>query len=55
LVEQAQELDHGEFLEVFTLPFAEALAMTRDGRITDVKTIVGLLWAESRLKSGSTG
>ena len=41
-----QALDHGEFLEVLTLPLPEALAMTRDGRITDVKTVVGLGWAE---------
>ncbi len=41
-------LDAGEFLEVFTLPFDEALAMTADGRITDVKTIVGLFWASTR-------
>ena len=40
------KLDHGEFLEVLTLPLAEALAMMRDGRITDVKTVVGLGWAE---------
>ena len=39
-----QQLAQGEFLEVFTLPLAEAQAMARDGRITDVKTIVGLLW-----------
>jgi len=49
LVEQVQSLDHGEFLEVFTLPFADALAMTRDGRITDVKTIVGMFWLQSFL------
>jgi ADP-ribose pyrophosphatase len=42
---RTQALDHGEFLEVLTVPFAEALAMTRDGRVTDVKTIVGLYWA----------
>jgi ADP-ribose diphosphatase len=42
------ELDAGEFLEVFALPFAEALAMAADGRISDVKTIVGLYWAASR-------
>jgi ADP-ribose pyrophosphatase len=41
-----QALDEGEFLELMTVPLAEALAMTRDGRITDVKTIVGLGWAE---------
>jgi len=41
-----QALAEGEFLEVFSLPLAEAQAMTRDGRITDVKTITGLLWVE---------
>ena len=39
-----QKLDEEEFLEVIELPFAEAIAMVRDGRITDVKTIVALLW-----------
>jgi len=38
------QLAEGEFLEAFTLPLAEAQAMARDGRITDVKTIAGLLW-----------
>ena len=41
-----QALAEGEFLEVFSLPLAEAQAMARDGRITDVKTIAGLLWVE---------
>ena len=41
-------LDAGEFLEVFTLPFEEALAMAADGRISDVKTIIGLFWADRR-------
>jgi ADP-ribose pyrophosphatase len=40
-----QALAEGEFLEVFSLPLKEAQAMARDGRISDVKTIVGLLWA----------
>jgi ADP-ribose pyrophosphatase len=39
-------LAEGEFLEVFSLPLNEAQAMARDGRITDVKTITGLLWME---------
>ena len=47
LTEREQKLDDGEFLEVLRVPFAEALAMTRDGRITDVKTVVGLGWAEA--------
>ena len=46
LEKKKQKLDEEEFLEVIELPFAEALAMIRDGRITDVKTIVALLWQE---------
>ena len=48
LEKREAKLDAGEFLEVFTLPFGEALAMASDGRISDVKTIVGLFWASSR-------
>jgi len=40
---RAQKLEQGEFLEVFTLPLAQAQAMVRDGRITDAKTVAGLL------------
>jgi ADP-ribose diphosphatase len=41
---RGQQLAEGEFLEVFSLPLKEAQAMARDGRITDAKTIAGLLW-----------
>jgi ADP-ribose pyrophosphatase len=44
LERREQKLEAGEFLEVFTLPLAEAQAMVRDGRITDAKTVAGLLW-----------
>ena len=44
LEQREAKLEAGEFLEVFTLPLAQALAMVRDGRITDAKTIAGLLW-----------
>ncbi|WP_042395245.1 NUDIX domain-containing protein [Streptacidiphilus carbonis] len=37
--------EDGEDIEVLELPFAEALAMTRDGRISDGKTILLLQWA----------
>jgi nudix-type nucleoside diphosphatase (YffH/AdpP family) len=37
--------EDGEDIEVLELPFAEALAMVRDGRITDGKTILLLQWA----------
>jgi len=43
LEQRAQKLEQGEFLEVFTLPLAQARAMVRDGRITDAKTVAGLL------------
>jgi ADP-ribose pyrophosphatase len=42
-----QALAEGEFLEVFSLPLAEAQAMARDGRITDAKTVAGLLWLKA--------
>ena len=42
-----RKLDQGEFLEVLTLPFAEAIAMVRNGRITDSKSMVGLLFVKS--------
>ncbi len=37
-------LDHGEFLETLIVPFREAIEMVRDGRITDSKSVTGLLW-----------
>jgi len=48
LEKRVARLDEGEFLEVFTLPFEEALAMAADGRISDVKTIIALFWANMR-------
>jgi len=44
------KLDAGEFLEVLALPFDEAVAMVRDGRITDGKTVAGLLWVKAFLQ-----
>jgi len=41
----ASNLDRGEFLEVLLLPLTEVLAMARDGRITDAKTISALFFA----------
>ena len=39
-------LDDGEFLEVHELTLGEALRAVRDGRLTDGKSVAGLLWAE---------
>ncbi|MSQ53784.1 MAG: NUDIX hydrolase [Betaproteobacteria bacterium] len=44
---EGQRLDEGEFLEVLKLPFEEALAMVKDGRITDAKSMAGLLWLQA--------
>jgi ADP-ribose pyrophosphatase len=42
----AQKLDAGEFLETLLVPYAEALQMIREGRITDAKTVTALLWLD---------
>jgi ADP-ribose pyrophosphatase len=49
LTQQTRSLDQGEFLEILTVPFDEAIAMVRDGRITDAKSVAGLLWVKSFL------
>jgi ADP-ribose pyrophosphatase len=41
-----RKLDAGEFLETLIVPFDEAIAMIRDGRITDAKTVAALLWVK---------
>jgi len=58
LAEQA--LSEGERIEVHPLPMNEALAMVRDGRIEDAKTIAALLYyacftAEDRARSSEHG
>jgi len=40
------KLDHGEFVETLIVGFDEALAMIRDGRITDAKSMCALLWVD---------
>jgi ADP-ribose pyrophosphatase len=49
LEKRQAKLDDGEFLEVLTPSFEEAVAMIRDGAITDTKTVAGLLWAKAFL------
>ena len=38
--------DEGEFLEVLHVRVDEALRWVREGRITEIKAITGLLWAD---------
>jgi ADP-ribose pyrophosphatase len=44
------KLDAGEFVETMSVPFDEAIEMVRDGRITDAKSVCGLLWIKVFLK-----
>lgn len=44
--------DEDEFLEIVKLPFAEAAAMARDGRLQDGKTVMALLRAWLMRKEG---
>lgn len=49
LTQKQAKLDDEEFLEVFTLPLSRAFEWIREGKITDAKTLSGLLWAEKVL------
>lgn len=46
---QGARLESGEFLEVFELSLMDAVDWIRLGKITDSKSIVGLLWLEKYL------
>jgi len=40
------QLDEGEFIEVLTMSVEELDDRCRDGRVTDAKTLIGLLWLQ---------
>ena len=42
-----RQLDPGEFLDVFDATLDELLAWSRDGQLTDAKTLTGLLWLQN--------
>ncbi|MDO3520422.1 NUDIX domain-containing protein [Ralstonia pseudosolanacearum] len=42
-------LDEGEFLETFSAPAGQLIDWVRTGRISDVKTIIGVFWLEKIL------
>lgn len=42
----ARQLDSGEFLDVFAASLDELSDWVRDGRVTDAKTLIGLLWLQ---------
>ena len=43
------KLDDGEFLETFRASVEEMLAWVREGKITDVKTVIGAFWLKKIL------
>jgi ADP-ribose pyrophosphatase len=45
-------LDDGEFLDVFAASLDELATWAREGRVTDAKTLVGLLWLQ-QLRAGA--
>ena len=50
LVKTQSNLDSDEFLELIPTKLDNALEMVWSGKITDVKTIIGLIWAQRILK-----
>jgi ADP-ribose pyrophosphatase len=52
LVAGESALDEGEFLETMTASVEELLQWVREGKITDVKTVIGAFWLE-KIRSGS--
>jgi len=51
LVAGEQKLDDGEFLELFTAPLDDLLQWVREGKVTDVKTVIGAFWLD-KLRAG---
>ena len=49
LTKSAKNTDHDEFVELLPTDLNVAVQMIWNGEITDVKTIIGILWAERLL------
>ena len=50
LIKTAPKQDEDEFLELMPISLKNAVKMVWEGKITDVKTIIGILWAERILE-----
>lgn len=48
------KLDEGEFLETFIAPAGQLIDWVREGKISDVKTIIGTFWLEKILSGAWT-
>ena len=51
LVKTESNLDNDEFLDLIPTKLEDAVEMVWSGKITDVKTIIGLLWAQRIFKT----
>ena len=49
LTQGERQLDEGEFLDVFTASPDELLQWCREGKVTDAKTLTGMLWLQNVL------
>lgn len=49
LIAGDNKLDDGEFLETFKASISDMLVWVREGKITDVKTVIGTFWLEKIL------
>jgi ADP-ribose pyrophosphatase len=49
LTHEGATLDAGETLEVFITPWQQLLQWVREGTVTDVKTMLGVMWLEKVL------
>ncbi|MEO0318700.1 MAG: hypothetical protein RL404_2377 [Pseudomonadota bacterium] len=45
-----RQLDEEEFLDVFSVPVGQLMDWVREGKITDVKTMIGAFWLEKILR-----
>lgn len=49
LIAGESKLDDGEFLETFTASITEMSNWIKEGKVTDVKTVIGTFWLENIL------
>ena len=49
LILSKQNLDQDEFLELYPIPLKKAINLIYEGKITDVKTVIGILWLDKFL------
>lgn len=50
LMSGEQQLDSGEFLELMSVSPDELMGWVREGKITDVKTLIGAFWLDKILR-----